>query len=185
MYKVEKLIIVLFHSWSQISYFDPRHRAYRFPLVKYYSWRQNVLRGRRGSLKREFWLACSSVKIQISYWMMQTNNLALFVAMGGVMDGAKAVCCGFFLHAEQCHRQKISRSFDGDFYSAGEISQSCQESRVKTRNWKHARINKTNQNRQPINQSTVVTHSKSKWTLWPVVDWLTGCLFWFRVMLAF
>ena len=40
-----------------------------------------------------------------------------------------------------------------------------------------ARIDKTGLNRQPINQSTVVTHSKDKWTLWPVIDWLIGCLF--------
>ena len=35
---------------------------------------------------------------------------------------------------------------------------------------------KRSKTRQPINQSTVVKHSKDQWTLWPVVDWLIDWL---------
>ena len=34
----------------------------------------------------------------------------------------------------------------------------------------------SDQNRQPINQSTVTAHSKNKWTLCPVIDWLIDWL---------
>ena len=68
--------------------------------------------------------------------------------------------------------KKISQSFEWESYSAGQISPPYQEPRVETRNWKHARINKTDQTNQPINQSTSCAQSSPKNTVKPVVDWL-------------
>ena len=55
--------------------------------------------------------------------------------------------------------------FNWNSYSAGQMPQLYQESRAETRNRRHARINRTDQSEQPINQSIVVTHSKDKWIL--------------------
>ena len=82
-----------------------------------------------------------------------------------------------FGDVERCHPQKISQSFKWESYSARRISPPCQTSRVETRNWKHARINRVDQNEQSINQSInhrpqcslVFTVRNYSW----LIDWLS------------
>ena len=83
-----------------------------------------------------------------------------------------------FGDAAWCHPQNITQSFEWESSSAGQISPSCQESRVETRNWKHARINKADQNGQLVNQSTTGHSPHLSLLCITTVDWLIGRLVW-------
>ena len=102
------------------------------------------------------------------------QSLGLVRDDGGAMGRAKAVVV--FGDAAWCHPRSISRNLDKESFSPAPISPPCQESRVEAWNWKHALINKTDQDSQSINQpqTTVFTclHSAE------LVDWMIGCLFW-------
>ena len=165
---VEKFCAVLLMAWF-----------WTWVLIMY-SWRQYLLRGVDGPWSVNFdWLVCRP-KPQLS--LGDADQLLGLVWGNGRGNGrSQGYLLWFFGILSGAIRKRFLKVPRKSLILLVKISPPYQESRVETRKWNQARIDKSDQDRQPINQSTVVTHSKDKGTLSPVIhwliDWLISCPF--------